>query len=133
MRLLLVVLVLSLIPAAAQGGPAPVVAGRPPLPVPARCAAPLADYDKILKRLAQSTAEGAYPGGKSAALRTAEEDNLKMLGTTIDLAGCGGRPLALSPEPYLLAAMKCERARRAPKAPPSPPACELARWKPFSE
>ncbi|THD38227.1 MAG: hypothetical protein E7773_00240 [Sphingomonas sp.] len=133
MRLLILAFATVPVFAAAQTRPAPVVAGRPPLPVPARCAVPLADYHKILKRLSQSMAEGAYPDGKTEKLRSIEEQNLTLLAQTADLESCGGRPLPLSPRPYLLAAMKCERARRASKAPASPPACDQANWKPYTE
>lgn len=131
-------LVLALIlPAPCGAAPLPPpVQSAPPPTEPARCARLHADYDKMLRRLAASTAEGAFPGGKSPRLRATEEGSLITLSqdTAQTMASAGCTPDdPPSGERYLLAAMKCERARRIARASATPPACDMALWKPRAE
>jgi hypothetical protein len=126
-----------ILPASPGAGTPPPVQSAPAAAEPARCERPHADYEKMLKRLAASTAEGAFRGGKSPRLRITEERSLISLAAitaeTLGSSGCVAPDYPPSGEPYLLAAMKCEKARRAARAGAAPPACDMAQWKPYAE
>jgi hypothetical protein len=120
-------------------GPAMAQAATAPGTTPSaeRCVRYQGEYEKLEKRLAQSAAEGALGSAKSLKLRSVEDASLVALAQFsldgLKSAGCplpDGPPSAL---PFLLAALKCERARHANGQAAPPPACDQARWLPFKE
>jgi hypothetical protein len=76
---------------------------------------------------------------KSLRLRSTEEANLISLGQfsldSLKSAGCAVPDGPPSAQQFLLAALKCEKAKRAAArgAAAPPPACDQARWQPFKE
>ena len=108
-------------------------AGAAPPTDPAICASRRAESDKINKRLARSSAEGAVrSNAKSARLREAEEQSLISLGNTVDPGGsdCPPPKLETSRWIYLLAAIRCEKDRLKASSPPS---CDDTKWQPYSD
>lgn len=136
----LFVIALPLLMAETAGAQAPALLASTPAKQAesAQCARLRADYEKLEKRLSRSAAEGAMGSAKSLKLRATEDQSLVSLAQmTLDgfgPAGCAipdGPPSAV---PYLLAALKCEKAKRVAKTgAASPPSCDTATWQPFKE